>query len=112
MALRLPPLNPTGSDEVAGLGDGGGRDGWRGVLVQSSSRLQNGGKCPFKHLEPHELPCLPPACRLLPARLHTIAQRPSVLAPGSKTQSEDSNLTSTILISPLSLWSGGIFIFF
>lgn len=71
---------------------------------------ETGEECPFKHLEPPELPCLSPAC-LLPARLHTIAQCPSVLTPGSKTQPEDSNLTSAIFISPLSLWSGGIFLF-
>lgn len=89
------------------------KDGMGGEAFWLSlpSGSKTGEECPFKNLEPPELPCPAPAC-LLPAWLHTIAQRPSVLAPGSKTQSEDSNLTSAILISPLSLWSGGIFFFF
>lgn len=104
-------LNVTQPDGVVGLGDGEGRDGWKGFLVQSPSRLQNQGRVSLQAHPAPELPCMAPVW-LPPAQLHTIAQHPSVLLSGSKTQSEDSNLTSAVLIDPLSLWSGGIFFFF
>lgn len=111
MPLLLPLLNLTQSDGAVGLGDGEGRDGWKGFLVQSPSRLQNQGTVSLQAHSAPELLCMAHVW-LLPAQLHTIAQHPSVLLSGSKTQSEDLNLTSAILISPLSLWSGGIFFFF